>query len=67
MASIDTHLEPERLFLPLTRLVESIARTICIHSGDTGGPEDPIQESIIRVFREIGLDGDDPWPATGPA
>ena len=65
-AGIETEEEPERLVLPLTRLVESIARTIRIHNGVSGGPDDPIQESIIRVFREMGLDGDDPWPATAP-
>ncbi len=51
---IDAEADPERLVLPLTRLVESIARTIRIHNGVTGGPEDELQAAVDRVFLERG-------------
>lgn len=35
---------------------DGVARTIRIHSGVTGGPDDALQELITRVFREEGLD-----------
>lgn len=55
-AGIAAEAEPERLVLPLTRLVESIARTLRIHSGITGGPDDELQDAVNRVFKDLGLD-----------
>jgi hypothetical protein len=56
-AGIEAEPEPERMVLPLSRLVEPIARTIRIHSGVTGPPEDPWQASVRRVFKERGWEG----------
>ncbi|HEX5166911.1 MAG TPA: hypothetical protein VFV93_16010, partial [Thermomicrobiales bacterium] len=55
-----TEADPERLVLPLTRLVESIARTIRIHSGVTGGPEDDLAGFIARAFDTLNLPGNLP-------
>lgn len=54
-ATIDTEEEPDRLVLPLTRLVESIARTIRIHKGVADPAEQEFHDAVTRVFRDKGL------------
>ena len=66
LESADPVAVSDRVQQTIEARADAIARTIRIHNGVSGGPDDPIQESIIRVFREMGLDGDDPWPATAP-
>jgi hypothetical protein len=47
--------DPERLVLPLTRLVEAIARTLRAQALLRGGPETEMSRALNAILEEIGL------------